>query len=100
MTGPFDTVLPLHLKKIFDFTSLTTGAMFAALAVPEMILGPVAGWIVDKYGSKLAGLIGFMVLCPSLFLLVIPTGPATPTQIVMFVGILIINGYLSFWEQN
>jgi hypothetical protein len=48
MFGPFDAVLPLHLKRIFDFTSLASGAMFAALAVPEMILGPIAGWIVDN----------------------------------------------------
>jgi MFS family permease len=100
MSGPFDAVMPLHLKRIFDFTALTSGAMFAALAVPEIILGPIAGWMVDKYGSKLAALIGFVFLCPSLFLLVIPTGPATPTQIVMFVGILIINGYFPRSRRN
>lgn len=67
--------------------------MFAALAVPEMILGPVAGWIVDHYGSKLAALIGFISLCPAMFLLVIPTGPATSTQIIILVAILLFNGY-------
>ena len=92
MSGPFDAVLPLHLKRIFDFNSLTSGAMFAALAIPETVLGPIAGWMVDNYGSKLAALIGFAFLCPSLFLLASPTGPATPSQIIMFVGILIING--------
>jgi len=100
MCGPFDAVLPLHLKRIFDFTALTSGAMFAALAVPEMVLGPIAGWTVDRYGSKLAALIGFVFLCPGLFLLVIPTGPATPAQIVMLVGILIINGHSFHTETN
>jgi nitrate/nitrite transporter NarK len=93
LAGPFDAVLPLHLKRIFDFTALTSGAMFAALAVPEIILGPVAGLIVDKYGSKLAALIGFVSLCPALFLLVVPSGPATPRQITILVAILLFNGY-------
>lgn len=94
LAGQFDAVLPLHLKRIFDFTALTSGAMFAALAVPEMILGPVAGWIVDNYGSKLAALIGFVTLCPGLFLLVIPTGPATASQIGSLVAILLFVGYI------
>ena len=93
--GPFDAVLPLHLKKIFDFTPLTIGAMFAALAIPEVVLGPVAGWIVDNYGSKLAGLIGFIPLCPAMFLLILPTGPATLNQISLFVGLLLLAGYTS-----
>ena len=93
LAGPFDAVLPLHLKEIFDFTALTSGAMFAALAVPEMILGPVAGWIVDHYGSKLAALIGFVTLCPGMFLLVLPHGPPTAPQITSLVFILLFIGY-------
>lgn len=92
LTGPFDAVLPLHLKEIFNFNALTSGAMFAAVAIPEMILGPVAGWIVDHYGSKRAALIGFVALCPALFLLIIPTGPATPVQIISLIVILLLNG--------
>jgi MFS family permease len=91
-TGPFDAVLPLHLKHIFSFTALTSGAIFATLAVPEMILGPVSGWLVDRYGSKLVALIGFLTLCPGLFLLTIPTGPATTTQILSLIAILTFNG--------
>jgi len=67
--------------------------MFAALSLPEMILGPVTGWLVDRAGSKIVALIGFIALCPALFLLVIPTGPATSRQIAALVGILIYNGY-------
>lgn len=63
------------------------------MAVPEMVLGPVAGWIVDNYGSKLTAIIGFTVLCPAIFLLVIPTGPATASQILILVAILLFNGY-------
>jgi nitrate/nitrite transporter NarK len=92
LAGPFDAVLPLHLKRIFDFTSLTSGAMFAALAVPEIILGPIAGWIVDNHGSKLTALIGFITLCPGMFLLVLPHGPATASQISSLVFILLFTG--------
>lgn len=95
LAGPFDAVLPLHLKRIFDFTALTSGAMFVAVAIPEIILGPVAGWIVDHYGSKRAALIGFVALCPALCLLVVPTGPATPIQISSLAFILFLNGYFA-----
>jgi len=90
--GPFDAVLPLHLKDIFDFNSLTSGAMFSALAIPEIILGPVSGWIVDKYGSKFCALLGFISLCPLLCLLVIPTGPANAPQIFLLTSLLVLNG--------
>jgi nitrate/nitrite transporter NarK len=92
LSGPFDAVMPLHLNKIFGFDALEIGAMFAALAVPEVILGPVGGWIVDNYGSKLAGLIGFTLLCPAMCVLVLPTGPATSQQISLFVGLLLVAG--------
>ena len=93
LAGPFDAVLPLHLKQIFNFNALTSGAMFAAVSLPEMTLGPVAGWVVDRYGTKRAALIGYASLCPALFLLILPTGPATPTQIISLVAILSFNGY-------
>jgi nitrate/nitrite transporter NarK len=93
LSGPFDAVMPLHLNKIFGFDALEIGAMFAALAVPEVILGPVAGWIVDNYGSKLAGLIGFTLLCPGMCLLVLPRGPASTGHIGLFVGLLLVAGY-------
>ena len=66
--------------------------MFAAIYVPEMVLGPVAGWLVDRVGPKLVASIGFVTLCPGLLLLALPTGPATTTQVVSLVIILLLNG--------
>jgi len=66
--------------------------MFVALAIPEMALGPAAGWIVDHYGPKLAAIIGFASLCPALFLLVIPNGPASTMQIIILTALLFFNG--------
>jgi hypothetical protein len=65
-----------------------------------MILGPVAGWGVDRYGSKLIALIGFLAICPGLFLLVIPTGPATTSQILSLIAILGFNGYMAVFFVN
>jgi MFS family permease len=92
-SGPYDTTLPLHLKEIFDFNASTSGAMFAAVAVPEMLLGPLAGWLVDRVGPKIVAFFGFLTLAPGIFLMSIPAGPATPTQIISFIGVLILNGY-------
>jgi nitrate/nitrite transporter NarK len=93
LTGPFDAVLPLHLKRTFSFNALTSGSVFCALALPEMLLGPLSGWLTDRYGTKLVALFGFLALCPALFLLIIPMGPATPAQILSLIGILALNGY-------
>lgn len=91
-SGPIDAVLPLHLKETFDFNALTSGAAFIALALPEVVLGPVSGLIVDRYGPRLAALIGYITLCPSLFLFILPTGPASPSQIALLIAVLTFNG--------
>jgi MFS family permease len=43
--------------------------MFIALDVPYLLLGPVAGLAVDKYGTKPAAVFGFGYLVPALVLL-------------------------------
>jgi MFS family permease len=48
---------------------LTVGLMFIALDVPYLLLGPVAGLAVDKYGTKPAAVFGFGYLVPALVLL-------------------------------
>ena len=91
-SGPLDAVLPLHLKEIFDFNSMTSGAAFIALSVPEMVVGPLSGLIVDRYGPRLAALIGFISLCPSMLLFTLPTGPTSPSQVFLLIAVLVFNG--------
>lgn len=51
---------------MFGFSSLNTGLMFIALDVPYLLLGPLADWAVDKYGTKLAAVTGFGYSVPTL----------------------------------
>ena len=51
-------------SNFFGFDSLHAGLLFIALDVPYLLLGPVAGWAVDKYGTKPAAVLGFGYLGP------------------------------------
>jgi Na+/melibiose symporter-like transporter len=94
LAGLFDAALPVHLKRDFGFNSAATGGMFAARCVPEIILAPFAGWIVNRHGTKVGAVIGLIPLCPALFLLSAPKGPAIPSQIGMLISILFLNGFV------
>lgn len=69
----FDATIPTEAKSLLGFSSLEAGLLFIALDVPYLILGPVAGWAVDKYGTKPAAVLGFAYLVPALTLLRLPT---------------------------
>ncbi|KAI1840434.1 hypothetical protein JX266_013361 [Neoarthrinium moseri] len=90
----FDATIPTEAHTLFGFNSLKAGLLFIALDIPYLVLGPLAGWAVDKYGTKLAGVIGFAYLVPVLVLLRLPTeGFATGTNnIIIYCAILALNG--------
>jgi MFS family permease len=94
LLGAFDATLPTESQDSFGFTSLQTGLLFIAQEVPYLVLGPVAGWSVDKYGTKPAAVLGFAYLCPVLVLLRLPgEGLASGTaNIILYCGILALTG--------
>lgn len=69
----FDATIPTEAKSLLGFSSLEAGLLFIALDVPYLIFGPVAGWAVDRYGTKPAAVLGFAYLVPALALLRLPT---------------------------
>lgn len=68
----FDSTIPTEAKDLFGFDSLKAGLLFIPLVLPYLVLGPLAGRGVDKYGPKLAATIGFAFLVLPLILLRIP----------------------------
>ena len=66
LLSTFDATLPTQAQSLFSFSSLSSGLLFIALVLPYLLLGPLAGWFVDKYGTKPAAVIGFGYLVPVL----------------------------------
>lgn len=95
LLATFDATIPTEAVSLFDFDSLQAGLLFIALDIPYLILGPVAGWAVDKYGTKPAAVLGFAYLVPTLILLRLPSEHLTPdrhSNIILYSALLALNG--------
>ncbi|KAK5384087.1 hypothetical protein LTR20_008083 [Exophiala xenobiotica] len=91
----FDATIPTEAQALFGFDSLQAGLLFIALDIPYLLLGPIAGWCVDRYGTKPASVLGFGFLVPSLILLRLPPAQITPnvkSNIILYCGLLALNG--------
>ncbi|EXJ90554.1 hypothetical protein A1O1_03657 [Capronia coronata CBS 617.96] len=95
LLATFDATIPTEAQSLFDFDSLQAGLLFIALDIPYLLLGPLAGWAVDKYGTKPAAVLGFGYLVPALILLRLPTQHVASSQtgnIVLYCALLALNG--------
>ena len=72
ITAGFNTTLPLHLRSIFHWESMTIGMIFLGLQLPQVILGPLVGCLRDRLGSRYLTTAGWTFLAPLLWLLGIP----------------------------
>lgn len=70
---------------------MKAGLLFIALVLPYLILGPVAGWSVDRYGPKPAAVLGFGYLVPMLILLRLVCAGGK-TQIIIYCVLLSLCG--------
>ncbi|TQS37381.1 hypothetical protein Golomagni_02149 [Golovinomyces magnicellulatus] len=62
----FDATIPIQSLKLFSFTSRSAGLLFIPLLLPYLLLSPVAGLLVNRYGSKLLASLGLLFLATSL----------------------------------
>lgn len=72
ITAGFTTTLPLHLRNIFHWESMTVGLIFLGLQLPQVILGPLVGSFRDRLGYRYLTTVGWIVLVPLLWLLGVP----------------------------
>ncbi|KAI9811152.1 MAG: hypothetical protein M1827_005603 [Pycnora praestabilis] len=91
LLATFDATVPTEAQDLFDFDSLKAGLLFIALDIPYLILGPIAGWAVDRYGTKPAATFGFGYLVPVLILLRLPQHGGTD-QIALYCAMLSLCG--------
>ena len=91
LLATFDATIPTVAKEYFGFDSLNGGLIFIALILPYLVLGPLAGWTVDRYGPKPAAVIGFGYLVPVLILLRL-VQPGGKPQIIVCCALLALCG--------
>lgn len=91
LLGAFDATIPTIGQEYFNFDSLKAGTLFLPLGVFDFLLGPIFGWVVDKYGTKVAAVGGYTFLVPCLVLLRLPH-PGGKDQIILFAALLGLCG--------
>jgi MFS family permease len=89
--GLFDATLPLEAHSLFTFTALRSGLLFIPLVTPCLVLGPAAGWGVDKWGPRPFAIFGLLFLSVPMFLLQIPH-PGGAEEIAKMCAILALCG--------
>ncbi|KAK0113906.1 hypothetical protein ONS95_014149 [Cadophora gregata] len=68
----FDTTLPLHVRDAFNWGSLQAGLLFLALQGPGILLGPLAGSLKDKVGTRSPAAVAFFVIGPAILIMGVP----------------------------
>ena len=91
LLSTFDATVPTIATSYFGFDSLSAGLLFIALVLPYLLLGPVAGWAVDRYGTKPAAVMGFGYLVPVLVLLRF-TSPGGKSEVIVYCVLLALCG--------
>jgi len=87
----FDSTIPILASDYYDFDSLDVGLLFFAFGCPTFLFGPVAGWAVDRFGTKITTVIGYIYFIPVLFCLRFVRPGSTP-QIALYATLLSLNG--------
>ncbi|KAF1994792.1 MFS general substrate transporter [Amniculicola lignicola CBS 123094] len=77
LLGAFDATVPLVASSRYGFDSLKAGLLFLPLGGANFFFGPIFGWCIDKWGTKIISVLGFTSLVPVLILLRIPTEVST-----------------------
>lgn len=72
VSASFGTTLPLHVQHVFNWGSLPTGILFAAMQGPNMVLCVPVHWLKSRIGPRYLTVISFIALAPLLWLTGVP----------------------------
>ncbi|KAL9059582.1 MAG: hypothetical protein Q9162_001087 [Coniocarpon cinnabarinum] len=92
LLAAFDSTIPTHASDLYNYDSLKSSLLFVPLGIFNLIFGPLAGWAVDKYGTKPAAVAGYAYLVPVLALLRLPVADPQPQQPLFYAGLLALCG--------
>ncbi|KAL1304244.1 hypothetical protein AAFC00_000661 [Neodothiora populina] len=91
LLGSFDATVPTVAQEYFGFDSMKAGLLFLPLGIFDLLLGPLAGWAVDRLGTKSVSVAGYAYLVPVLVLLRLPHAGGNP-QIILYNCLLALCG--------
>ncbi len=89
--GACDATITTVSRELFGFDSLQAGVLFLPLGLVDLVGSPLAGWLVDRKGTKLVSVLTFIYLVPVLVLLRLPHAGGMK-QIVLYGGLLGLLG--------
>ncbi|KAF2420715.1 MFS general substrate transporter [Tothia fuscella] len=58
----FDATIPVIAANTYNLDSFATGLIFLSLGVPEVMFGPVTGYIVDRIGTRIVAVVSWGLL--------------------------------------
>lgn len=61
----FDSVLTIHVARIFHWTATGAALLFLPIVIPSF-LAPLFGYLSDRIGGRYPASIGFLLACPPL----------------------------------
>ncbi|KAJ9669457.1 hypothetical protein H2201_000324 [Coniosporium apollinis] len=91
LLGSFDATIPTLASDYYGFDSLHDGLLFLPLGAADLIVGPIAGWATDRFGTKLVATVGYFYLVPVLILLRLPH-PGGTKQVILYGAMLALCG--------
>lgn len=91
LLGNFDATVPIVGQELFNFSSLEAGILFCPLGAFDLFLGPIAGWVTDRYGTKITSVTGYTYLVPVLVLLRLPHAGGKD-QMILYGALLALCG--------
>lgn len=91
LLSALDATVPTVGEEYYDFNSLQTGLLFLPILLPCLILGPVAGRIMDRRGSRIVVVLGFGLVAP-VFILLRIVQPGGHIRILIYCIILTLCG--------
>ncbi|MCE2458129.1 MAG: MFS transporter [Dehalococcoidia bacterium] len=80
-------LIPFYLQAALRYTPALVGFVLLPNAASRIVMGPLSGWLSDKYGWRLFNIIGLLFSAAGLFVLASLT--ATSSILVVLAGILL-----------
>ncbi|MBB6450722.1 EmrB/QacA subfamily drug resistance transporter [Geomicrobium halophilum] len=62
------TILPIYMQDMHDFTAFETGLMLLPGAVAMGLMSPITGRIFDRFGARKLSIIGLLLVCVTTFM--------------------------------
>ena len=89
-------ILPIYIKGSLMFSAIMAGLILLPGNIMNLILSPIIGQLFDKFGAKIFGIFGFVILFISMLIFAFTISAHTPVWMIicnfmlMFIGITMI----------